>query len=847
MKKAVLLLSGFLFVVFFVHFLFPDCAVLAAANGRFEESDLTYRGAFRLPGASGGTDWTWDAGNGLTHYPEGNPAGTDSYTGSLFGTSNNTVAYVAEISIPQPVNSSTLTDLNIAATLQGFIDVKAGLFAELEIITAGLQYFNGRLHFCFGQHFQDFAVSHGSCSTDLSDLQIQGAWHLGTYTDYVINDYMFQIPAVWADANVSGQYLATGRFREGEWGGRGPALFAYNPGSSPPDAGGTITALTPLLLYGVQESGVPEISTGDSMQMNNYKTPDQWTGAAWLSAGDNSAVIFVGTKAIGNAWYGYSDGTLWEGEGTVVPPWPHNDRGYWADSIQPQIIFFDPDDLASVANGAMETYAPQPYETMDLSAYFYETAYDYERAKRILTGGAAYDRTNGYIYIVELRIEDDEEKSIVHVFQVEASDDDDDEDTGEGPFDEWVLIQNPNSVSAEVTVTFMRSSGSTNQQAITIAPTSRHTIHVDDLISNDDISTQVVSSQPVIAERTMYWNPGGRAWAGGHNSVGVTAAAASWYFAEGYTGSDFDEYICIQNPNSATATVNVTFMPPGGTTQMTTMTVAPTARSTLNVENYISGEVSVAVSADIGVIAERAMYWNRGGIDWIGGHCSIGITAASTSWYFAEGFTSDTFDQYICLQNANDSAAEVTITFMRPDSTVVTTSRTIGANSRETINVENYVVGEVSTAVTADVGIIAERAMYWNAGGIEWIGGHCACGVTTPSTSWYLAEGCTSGDFSEYICIQNPNDETASVTVSFMTSDGSVTQTLRSISGNSRETVNVGNYVTGDVSAQVTSDVTIVVERAMYWDSNDVIWSGGHCSAGVTAPATSWYLAEGHT
>jgi hypothetical protein len=50
-----------------------------------------------------------------------------------------------------------------------------------------------------------------------------------------------------------------------------------------------------------------------------------------------------------------------------------------------------------------------------------------------------------------------------------------------------------------------------------------------------------------------------------------------------------------------------------------------------------------------------------------------------------------------------------------------------------------------------------------------------------------------------------------------------------------------------DVSAIVTglSAQPIVVERSMYLDSAGQIFGAGHDSAGVIAPATRWFLAEG--
>src|SRR5262249_30146389 len=44
----------------------------------------------------------------------------------------------------------------------------------------------------------------------------------------------------------------------------------------------------------------------------------------------------------------------------------------------------------------------------------------------------------------------------------------------------------------------------------------------------------------------------------------------------------------------------------------------------------------------------------------------------------------------------------------------------------------------------------------------------------------------------------------------------------------------------------VTFDAPGVAERAMYFGTNP-LWKGGHESAGVNAPANTWYVAEGAT
>ncbi len=410
-----------------------------SSPGLIQPGDLVYKGAFRLPDVAGGCDWTY-SGHGMTYYPSGDPDGPeDGYPGSIFAVGNDAECqHVSEISIPEPVVSphKRLEELDTAATLQPFGDIRAGKFGDHQSLTlprVGLQYLPargaqkaGKLHFCWAQHLQSFEPSHGWCELDLSNPRTAGPWRFGSYTNYITNDFIFEIPEEWADANAPGQYLASGRAREGPWSGRGPALFAYAPwkDGNPPAPGSTLRAVTPLLLYGTQNPGTPEIVSDSSTAMRGYQESDHWFGGAWLTAGDRAAVVLVGTKAVGQSWYGFANGVVWRYDCADTnpptcpeyPPWPYEDRGFWADGYEAQMIFFDPADLAAVAKGAKRTHEPQPYAMLRLSGSLFDPEIHPERYKRDLVGATGFDRQRGLIYILERQA--DEEKSLVHVWKI---------------------------------------------------------------------------------------------------------------------------------------------------------------------------------------------------------------------------------------------------------------------------------------------------------------------------------------------------------------------------------------------------------------------------------------------
>jgi hypothetical protein len=400
-----------------------------------DPNDLEYLGAFRLPETTDELGWGY-SGYAMTYYPQGDPRGeNDGFPGSLYVLGHDHVQTTAEISIPSPVisQSKNPADLPFASMLQPFDDIRGDMYPYLEIPRAGLAYLppqgdqtTGKLYFCWGQHFQfEPEASHGWCELDLSAPDSAGPWHIGDYTNYVTNDYMFEIPQAWADTFTPGLKLATGRFRDGGWGGLGPTLLAigpYNEGD-PPLPGSTLQQVTPLLMYGEPVRGDPTLDISEGHQMTGYSEPDEWSGGAWLTAGDKSAMVLVGTKAKGDSWYGFSNGVVYpisgdpDEEYPEVPPWPYDDRGWWSQGISAQIIFFDPSDLGAVALGELETWDPQPYATLILDDYMFDPAFDYERGKRYIVGAAAFDRQNGLLYIVE-RLADEGDRSLIHVLRL---------------------------------------------------------------------------------------------------------------------------------------------------------------------------------------------------------------------------------------------------------------------------------------------------------------------------------------------------------------------------------------------------------------------------------------------
>lgn len=418
--------------------------------------DFEYLGVFRLPGGEDRPQTFAYGGNAMTFNPDSN---------SLFIMGHDRMPYgdlpdgdqVAEVSIPQPIISKNIEDLNTAEFIQDFANVLAGQFNEYdEIPKAGMQYLNrpetgARIHIAFGEHLQSEQIpTHGWFNPTLSNSDFQGTWFIGNRDLYSVNGYMFEIPAEWADAYAGGRPLATGRMRDGGQGGMGPALFAYRPWNedgSPLPAGTRLEEVT-LLLY-ENAYNTEEIVRS----LSDYQHPDEWGGGAWLTtASGKAAVLFAGTKSNGEKyWYGYINPnganlacvdaevtdfpTCRMVDGSVCPQKDFSgccdapagncvsNRGWWTTRFDAEFILYDPTDLAKVAVGELESWQPQPYAVIDIDERLYlnppewdlvEVGWGDQRRSRI--GDVTFDRQNGLLYVLELY--GDGVKPLVHVWKI---------------------------------------------------------------------------------------------------------------------------------------------------------------------------------------------------------------------------------------------------------------------------------------------------------------------------------------------------------------------------------------------------------------------------------------------
>lgn len=314
----------------------------------------------------------------------------------------------------------------------------------------------------------------------------------------------------------------------------------------------------------------------------------------------------------------------------------------------------------------------------------------------------------------------------------------------------FITILNPSATStAHVQITYYSHGSAVESDTVTVGPLQRGTglprIH-------QQFALKVTSDIGIVVERPMYFNDtiatAGGWTTGAASAIGATTlgpnSGSDWLFAEGYTGTgnNFQEYLVLANFTNSDTIANVKLEYTNGTVQTVPVTVPALSQYYFDV-NYanshpiggcsctptssLSAEVNASTPS---IVAERLMYFHYGPQRISGGTDVVGEAGPSSHavYTFAEGFTQGSFNEYLTLQNPNNSPETVAITLFA-DNTVVQEQLQLLPHSRTTVNINylvvpmatayptnpNYLGYEVSMDIQAFNGtVVAERPLYFN-------------------------------------------------------------------------------------------------------------------------------------
>ena len=382
----------------------------------------------------------------------------------------------------------------------------------------------------------------------------------------------------------------------------------------------------------------------------------------------------------------------------------------------------------------------------------------------------------------------------------------------EGGFDTWILVQNPGDGPVDIAMDFQTDKGKVPGPRESIPPKSRRTYSAATYVVSYNVSTKVTASGPVVCERSMYGN--NREW--GTGAAGVTSPSNTWYFAEGCTEGGIETWVLVQNPGATPVDVTMTLQSGTGEVERPHDTIPPESRRTYNLADYlVSYDVSTKVTANGGVVCERAMYGN--GREW--GTDSTGKTSSSRECYLAEGCELSGFETWVLVQNPGPDAVQVRMRLLTDTENIPGPDEFIPAGCRRSYNMFDYARGaSFATVVNSNGPVVVERSMY--GGGRLW--GTCAGGCSALSNTWYMAEGCTQRGFETWLCIMNPGNSAVNVTVELQTDKGEVAGPSGVVEPYQRKTFNLGDSVTSyDVSSKVEASGPVACERSMYGEGTN--------------------------
>jgi hypothetical protein len=284
-----------------------------------------------------------------------------------------------------------------------------------------------------------------------------------------------------------------------------------------------------------------------------------------------------------------------------------------------------------------------------------------------------------------------------------------------GCFDLFYLLVNPGSTPAQVQITFVRRAPEAPiVREYTVGAFSRATVGVngEEGLGSAEVSARITSSQPIVAERSMYASCFGTTWRGGHEGAAIASASTDWFFAEGATGSFFDFYLLLANFENRDANVDVEYLLEDGSTLKKRHVVPAGSRISIDVAGesplLAQASVSAIVRSKNGVplLAERSQWWPHG--VWYEGHVSSGVAQTGIEWQMAGAQVGGPYgsEAFLLIANTSDDNANAQVKLVFDDGTTATAEAPafVPAHGRKTI-----ILGQAfPQAVGRTFGVIVE-------------------------------------------------------------------------------------------------------------------------------------------
>lgn len=356
------------------------------------QSDFEYLGAFRVPHGSYGNSSFAYGGTA----PAFNPANN-----SLFLVGSDQDQAVAEICIPEVVNTGDRDKLKTASILQPFCTLQSRI-PKWTIPSAakigGLLVVDGKLIGTFYEYYDApgrTVDSHFQLdSLNLATSTLSGLYQVGNYGGGFVGGYMTSVPKAWQSK------LGTA-FLTGQAGipiisrtSAGPSAFGFDPNRLGEEPHPVVNFLSYPLSHALRPTSTTNPIFNNTTSITGILFPP-----------DSRSVIFFGSHGTGSYCYGDSAACS-----DPVRPYkgPHSVGGRY----EYQVWAYDVAELIHVRNGGKKAWEIQPYDvwTFDLP---------FEEPQKYI-GGVAFDSATGRVYLSQLRADPIgySPLPIIHVFSI---------------------------------------------------------------------------------------------------------------------------------------------------------------------------------------------------------------------------------------------------------------------------------------------------------------------------------------------------------------------------------------------------------------------------------------------
>jgi hypothetical protein len=382
-------------------------SAILQAQPLLQQADLVYQGAFKLPSGTFGASNFDRGGQALAYNPANN---------SLFILGNST-GTVGEISIPNPVDSTSLSALPTATVLQDLVKATEGVctnFGCAGSLTGGLLVHNGKLIITKYGYYDATnlqVTSHFTRPLNLSTGQVTGAHQIQAQTPAgsktlmkagFFSGYMTPIPQAWQSALGGPAITGNGPLGIISRTSYGPAAFAFDPANL-----GVIDPVpaTPLVYYPQDHQ---------TLGWGTNPSPYGTTEIHGIVFPDNSStVLYFGRQGRGPACYGPgTPNPKLAGQPSGIDVWCYDPvygaKGTHSYPYSYHVWAYNAADLASAKAGNIKPWQVVPYATWTLTPPFQHNSG--------LLGGAAYDPATQRIFLSQSF--GNGTFPVIHVYQV---------------------------------------------------------------------------------------------------------------------------------------------------------------------------------------------------------------------------------------------------------------------------------------------------------------------------------------------------------------------------------------------------------------------------------------------